>query len=124
MGGRVGTEVGGVDLRAVRPDERAQVGVLLPGDGDRVEDDRDHVERGDVVAQVVELASPVSKMAAKLASNWPMTGANDGPDSFFLVPQQVPAPIAGAGIPGLIAACGAMIALARNRKRKQELGAA
>jgi len=53
-----------------------------------------------------------------------ISGANDGPDSFFLVPQQVPGPIVGAGIPGLIAACGAMIALARNRKRKQELGAA
>ena len=32
-----------------------------------------------------------------------ISGANDGPDSFFLVPQQVPGPIAGAGIPGLIA---------------------
>jgi len=47
-----------------------------------------------------------------------ISGANDGPDSFFLIPQQVPAPIAGAGIPGLIAACGMMIAFARNRRRK------
>src|SRR6186997_715655 len=46
-----------------------------------------------------------------------ISGANDGPDSFFIIPQQVPGPIVGAGIPGLIAACGAMIALARNRKR-------
>jgi len=53
-----------------------------------------------------------------------ISGANDGPDSFFLVPQQVPGPIVGAGIPGLIAACGAMLAFARNRKRKQELGVA
>jgi opacity protein-like surface antigen len=48
-----------------------------------------------------------------------ISGANDGPDSFFLIPQQVPAPLAGAGIPGLIAACGVMIAFARNRRRKK-----
>jgi hypothetical protein len=53
-----------------------------------------------------------------------ITGANDGPDSFFLVPQAVPGPIVGAGIPGLIAACGMMLALARNRRRKNELGIA
>ena len=47
-----------------------------------------------------------------------ISGANDGPDSFFLVPQQVPGPIAGAGIPGLIAACGVLWAFARNRRRK------
>jgi len=46
-----------------------------------------------------------------------ISGANDGPDSFFLVPQQVPGPIVGAGIPGLIAACGVMLALARRRKK-------
>lgn len=35
-----------------------------------------------------------------------MTNLNDGPDSFFIVPNQVavPGPIAGAGIPGLIGA--------------------
>jgi len=48
-----------------------------------------------------------------------ISGANDGPDSFFLIPQQVPGPIAGAGIPGLIAACGFMLALARRRKQKE-----
>jgi len=53
-----------------------------------------------------------------------ISGANDGPDSFFLVPQQVPAPIAGAGIPGLIAACGGLVAFARRRKKQQEMGVA
>ena len=53
-----------------------------------------------------------------------ISGANDGPDSFFLVPQQVPAPIAGAGIPGLIAACGGLVAFARRRKKQQEQGVA
>jgi hypothetical protein len=49
-----------------------------------------------------------------------ITGANDGPDSFFLIPnaQAVPGPIAGAGIPGLVAAAFALLAL---RRRKQNL---
>jgi len=47
-----------------------------------------------------------------------ISGANDGPDSFFLVPNAVPGPIVGAGIPGLIAACGGLLALARRRRRQ------
>jgi len=52
-----------------------------------------------------------------------ITGANDGPDSFFLIPnaQAVPGPIAGAGIPGLIAAAFTLLAL---RRRKQNLATA
>jgi len=46
-----------------------------------------------------------------------ISGANDGPDSFFLVPQQVPVGVAGAGIPGLIAGCGMLLALVRRRKK-------
>jgi len=51
-----------------------------------------------------------------------ITGANDGPDSFFLIPNAaaVPGPIAGAGVPGLIAAAFALLAL---RRRKQNLAA-
>jgi hypothetical protein len=47
-----------------------------------------------------------------------ITGANDGPDSFFLVPLAVPGPIVGAGIPGLIAACVGMWGLARRRRKQ------
>jgi hypothetical protein len=47
-----------------------------------------------------------------------ITGANDGPDSFFLVPQAVPGPVVGAGIPGLLMACGGLLALARRRMRR------
>lgn len=47
-----------------------------------------------------------------------ISGANDGPDSFFLIPnpQAVPGPIAGAGIPGLVIACMALVGLHRRRK--------
>jgi len=47
-----------------------------------------------------------------------ISGANDGPDSFFIVPQAVPGPIVGAGLPGLIAACFGLAGLARARRRR------
>ena len=47
-------------------------------------------------------------------------GAVDGGESFYLVPQlvAVPGPVVGAGIPGIIAACAGLIALARRRRRQ------
>lgn len=49
-----------------------------------------------------------------------ITGANDGPDSFFLIasPAAVPTPIVGAGIPGVLTALGGMYVLARRRRSK------
>jgi opacity protein-like surface antigen len=47
-----------------------------------------------------------------------MSGLNDGPDSFFLEPAVVPGPVAGAGIPGLMAAAISIWGLARYRRRK------
>ena len=44
--------------------------------------------------------------------------ASDGAESFFLVSTlPVPGPIAGAGLPGLVMACGGLIALARRRRK-------
>ena len=44
--------------------------------------------------------------------------ASDGGESFFLVSTlPVPGPIAGAGLPGLILACGGLLALARRRRK-------
>ena len=42
-------------------------------------------------------------------------GASDGAESFFIVP--VPGPIVGAGLPGLMAACGGLLVLARRRRQ-------
>lgn len=47
-----------------------------------------------------------------------ISGANDGAESFFLIPQAVPGPMAGAGIPGIIAACGGLVAFARRRRKQ------
>jgi hypothetical protein len=48
-----------------------------------------------------------------------LSGANDGPDSFFIVPtvQAVPGPLLGGGIPGIIAAFG-LLGLAGWRRRR------
>jgi hypothetical protein len=46
------------------------------------------------------------------------TNASAGAESFFLVAAApVPGPTAGAGLPGLIMACGGLLALARRRRR-------
>jgi hypothetical protein len=49
-----------------------------------------------------------------------ITGANDGPDSFFIVPQvaAVPLPAVGSGFPLLIAGIGGLVALQRRRKAR------
>ena len=47
-----------------------------------------------------------------------ITGANDGPDSFFIVPNAVPGPIVGAGLPALIAGLVGMFGLHRLRRRR------
>ena len=40
-------------------------------------------------------------------------------NSLFFGPVPVPAPIVGAGLPGLLAALGGLVALARRRRRAQ-----
>jgi hypothetical protein len=47
--------------------------------------------------------------------------SNDGPDSFFIQPVAVPGPIAGAGLPGILAACVGLWGLAMKRKRRKGL---
>jgi hypothetical protein len=47
-----------------------------------------------------------------------LDNANDGPDSFFLIPTPVPGPLVGAGLPGMIAACGGLFGLNFWRRRR------
>jgi hypothetical protein len=39
-------------------------------------------------------------------------------NTFFTTPSPIPAPIVGAGLPGLVMACGGLVALARRRRQK------
>jgi len=43
--------------------------------------------------------------------------SNDGPDSFVAF-VRVPGPVVGAGLPGLVMACGGLLALARRRRQR------
>jgi hypothetical protein len=47
-----------------------------------------------------------------------ITNANDGPDSFFLLPFAVPGPAVGAGLPALMTAAFALLGFHRLRRRR------
>jgi len=50
-----------------------------------------------------------------------ITGANDGPDSFFLMPLAIPGPAVGAGLPALLAGCLSLWGLGAWRRRRQTI---
>jgi len=47
-----------------------------------------------------------------------ITGANDGPDSFFIQPFAVPGPAVGAGLPALLTAAFGLLGFHRLRRRR------
>ena len=63
------------------------------------------------------LGTPQFEEGDQIAFFARISGANDGPDSFFI--QPVPGPIVGAGIPGLLAAGGGIFGLNFWRRRRQ-----
>ena len=69
---------------------------------------------GDWTLRTVDLSQFADGASVVFHAIW--NNASDGGESFFLVP--VPGPIVGAGLPGLILACGGLIALARRRREQ------
>jgi hypothetical protein len=64
----------------------------------------------------------VSAVAASTAISF---GANTGQiivDDVSVTPAAVPGPIAGAGLPGLVAACGSLLALWRRKRIRGSYG--
>jgi hypothetical protein len=69
---------------------------------------------GDWSLGVIDLSGLADTATVLFHAVW--NNAVDGPESYFLV--AVPGPLAGAGLPGLVMACGGgLIALARRRRR-------
>jgi hypothetical protein len=84
---------------------------------------------GDFLLSTVNLSGFASTSTVLFHAVW--NNASDGGESFFLVgpgpvcpdctpnpTSGVPGPIAGAGIPGLVLACGGLIAFARRRRQR------
>ncbi len=69
---------------------------------------------GDWLLSSVSLSGLASTATVLFHAVW--NNASDGGESFFLV--AVPGPLAGAGLPGLVMACGGLIALARRRRQQ------
>ena len=68
---------------------------------------------GDWSLGVIDLSGFAQTATVLFHAVW--NGASDGAESFFIV--AVPGPLAGAGLPGLVMACGGLIAFARRRRQ-------
>ena len=69
---------------------------------------------GDWSLGVIDLSGFAQTATVLFHAVW--NNATDGAESFFIV--AVPGPLAGAGLPGLVAACCGLIAFARRRRQK------
>jgi hypothetical protein len=78
--------------------------------------------KGDYLISGFDLAAAGVQPGDDLIFHAAWSGASDGAESFYIVPvvTAVPGPIAGAGIPGVLAAFAGLFAL--NRRRRQNSG--
>ena len=77
----------------------------------------------DTMIILVGLTAGTSYTATVTATNAVGTGPSSSPSNAFTptasLPSGAPGPIAGAGLPGLIAACGGLLALGRRRRQSR-----
>jgi len=80
---------------------------------------------GDFLLSTINLVNAGVTATDLISFHASWDNATDGTESFFLVNgtggtqfSLVPAPLAGAGLPGLVLACGGLIAFARRRRQR------
>jgi hypothetical protein len=73
---------------------------------------------GTIVETTVLSGAPLDPSLVSYSAAYTQNGGPGGQINASFNDATVPGPIVGAGLPGLLAACGALIALARRRRRQ------
>jgi hypothetical protein len=78
-----------------------------------------NIETTPFVAEILSINNPKGNGISDLAAISPdiLAGNNNDPGTWSQPTASVPGPVAGAGLPGLLAACGGLLACWRRRRK-------